>query len=196
MEIKNAGLVFRPTLLDRKITNYIVLHHAAGYGDVTAIHNYHQNEHGWLGIGYHFYVRTDGTIFEGRPLMKVGGHTAKFNHESIGICFEGDFSKDIMCDEQIKAGNWLVNYCKTLFPEAKIVRHKELNNTECPGENFPFEEITKTNLNTYPVWAKIECEWAISRGIIKGDDNGMRWNDPVTRAEIAVILYRLFNEKC
>ena len=44
---------------------------------------------GWSDIGYHYYIRLDGTIEIGRPLNIVGSHARGRNTGSIGICFEG-----------------------------------------------------------------------------------------------------------
>ena len=41
-------------------------------------------------------------------------------------------------------------------------------------------------------WAKDACEWAVKKGIFQGDDKGdFRWQDPVTREQLAVILRRM-----
>lgn len=43
-------------------------------------------------------------------------------------------------------------------------------------------------------WAKVECDWAIQNGIIKGKGNGIYgWHDYLTREEVAVMLYRMMN---
>ena len=72
----------------------MVLHHRAGDGDAEGIHKLHKDR-GYSGIGYHFYVRKDGKIYQGRPIETVGAHTLGANQKSIGICFEGDFEKEM-----------------------------------------------------------------------------------------------------
>ena len=44
---------------------------------------------GFYDIGYHFYIRKDGTITQHRKLLEVGAHTRPYNRCSIGICYEG-----------------------------------------------------------------------------------------------------------
>lgn len=39
--------------------------------------------------GYHYYIRTDGTICPMRPLDQMGAHAQGYNASSIGICYEG-----------------------------------------------------------------------------------------------------------
>lgn len=142
MEIIDVGLKFKGTLTKRTKTNEIILHHAAGNGTVQAIHNYHINGNGWLGIGYHFYVRKDGSVYRGRPEEMVGGHTYGQNNESIGICFEGNFENEKMSLPQKQAGGELVGYLLDRYESiVKVSRHKDYNATACPGKNFPYEDI-------------------------------------------------------
>lgn len=129
----------------RNKTNYIVLHHVGVVGSFTPeqIHAEHLRR-GWRGIGYNFYVRKDGTIYHGREENAAGGHTLHYNMVSIGICFEGNFEVETMPDAQLKAGQALLAYLRPKYPSAKIVRHKDLNATACPGKNFPFDKMTAT----------------------------------------------------
>lgn len=133
----------------RQKTDYIVLHHVGAVGSFTPeqIHAEHLKK-GWRGIGYNFYVRKDGTIYRGREENAAGGHTLDYNTVSIGICFEGNFEVETMPDAQKKAGQALIAYLKPKYPSAKIVRHKQLNATACPGKNFPFADITTVTAQT------------------------------------------------
>ena len=142
MNIQTTGLIFGE-MTKRKETDLLVLHHqgTTTRQSVEQIHNYHKNTNGWAGIGYHFYVRTNGEIFEGRPIEYVGAHAYGFNSTSIGICFEGNFEVEEMSNAQKEAGKWLVAYIKGLYPIEKVVGHRDLMATACPGKNFPFDEI-------------------------------------------------------
>lgn len=130
------------SLTKRAATKYIILHHRAGNGDVQSIHNTHL-KNGWSGIGYHFYVRKDGSVYRGRPIDKVGAHCTGYNDKSVGICFEGNFESETMSATQKKVGQELISYLKNLYPSAEIKRHKDFNSTACPGKNFPLEAIKK-----------------------------------------------------
>ena len=142
MEIKETNLEFKP-LTKRKGTNRIILHNSGVTvrQSVEIIHNYHKNTRGWAGIGYHFYVRTDGSIYRGRPEDTVGAHATGANSDSIGICFEGNYNEETMTEVQIKAGQELVAYLKSKYGISKIQRHSDVGKTSCPGANFPFDEI-------------------------------------------------------
>ncbi len=123
-------------------TDFIILHHRAGVGDVSSIHQGHL-KNGWSGIGYHFYVRKDGSVFRGRPIGMVGAHCTNYNSCSVGVCFEGNFEKESMTAAQLKAGQSVVEYLRNLYPKAEVRKHGELQATACPGKNFPFNEICK-----------------------------------------------------
>lgn len=149
MKIIENNLSFG-TMSTRKKTEDIVLHHAAALiCTIFDIHRWHK-ENGWAGVGYHFFVRKNGEIHRGRPINTVGAHAQGYNSNSIGICFEGNFEKEKMTKAQEEAGKWLVAYVKQLYPTInRVVGHRDLMATACPGKNFPFDEIAKGKKITY-----------------------------------------------
>lgn len=142
MKIIEQSYKWNGSLNKRASTKYIIIHHRAGNGDVQSIHKEHLNN-GWFGIGYHFYIRTDGTIYRGRPIEEIGSHCLGKNDISIGICFEGNFEKEAMTMAQTKSGQEILSYLKSLYPNAEVKKHRDFQATACPGKNFPFEEIIK-----------------------------------------------------
>jgi hypothetical protein len=153
IKIIDTGLVFTGLKHTNKPVE-CVLHHASGTGTVEAIHNFHKSK-GWGGIGYNYYVRKDGKIYKGRPTTAVGCHCSAQgkNRVSIGVCFEGDIEKDVMPQAQIEAGKELCKYIREHHKITKFARHKDYANTDCPGKNFPFAEITKAT-TTAPATSK------------------------------------------
>lgn len=83
-----AGVKFKK----RTATNLIVVHCAATKPTMDIgrkeIQMWHVQQ-GWLAIGYHFVIRRDGTVEEGRPHDVVGSHVKSRNADSIGICLVG-----------------------------------------------------------------------------------------------------------
>lgn len=66
-------------LQTRPKTTLIVLHHAyATNCSVEDIDRWHKNR-GWCKIGYHLFVRKDGTIYRGREENAVGAHAYGYN---------------------------------------------------------------------------------------------------------------------
>lgn len=142
MKIIENKYSWASALAKRKETNGIIMHHAAAE-KCTAddIHRWHLNN-GWAGIGYHFFVRKDGSVYRGRPIDTTGAHTYGKNSDSLGICFEGNFEKEEMPESQKNAGIELVSYLMELYPQITLIsKHMDHNATACPGKNFPFEEI-------------------------------------------------------
>lgn len=54
---------------------------------------------GFNGIGYHFFIRKDGTIQEGRDLEKVPAAQEGHNRDTIAICCHG-LKKENFTEEQ------------------------------------------------------------------------------------------------
>lgn len=141
MEIIERNYRWSGYLQKREETKLIVLHHAAATNcSPDDIHRIHLLN-GWAGIGYHFFVRKDGSVTRGRPLWSIGAHVSGNNLASVGICFEGNFEKENMPPKQIEGGKKLLSYLKGIYPVTDIKLHRELNATACPGKNFPFEEM-------------------------------------------------------
>ena len=135
----------------RSKTERIILHHAAASQcSADDIDKWHKQKD-YSCIGYHFFIKKDGTIYRGRQENAIGAHAYQNNYNSIGICFEGDFEKEQMTDAQVEAGKELVAYLKNKYNISKVQKHKDVNNTSCPGKNFRFDEIansTVKNVNT------------------------------------------------
>lgn len=150
MNIIKHNFKFRNELTKRGYTRRIFLHHAdAKNCTAEQIHNWHL-ANGWSGIGYHFLVRKDGSIHEGRPLDVLGAHCLNNNSDSIGICFEGNYEieKD-MPNAQYQSGVELVKYLmkKYNLTNKSIYGHKDAMSTDCPGRYFPLTNFKKITLD-------------------------------------------------
>ncbi len=166
MNIIEKTYTLNGSLTKRSKTDTIVLHHRAGDGDIEGIDRIHKGN-GWTCIGYHFYVRKDGCIYRGRQEDTVGAHAYGANSTSIGICAEGNFEIDIMSEEQRQSIKELVAYLKGKYNITKVIRHKDVNGTACPGKNYPFDEIA-SGTNVKPAQATRSID-EVARLVIKGD---------------------------
>lgn len=199
IDIIDAGLEFG-ALTKRTVTDRIILHHAAGNGSVESVHNYHKSL-GWSGIGYHYYVRKDGSIYRGRPEEMVGGHTSGYNYCSIGVCAEGNFETESMSDAQREAIRALVLDIRTRYPDTQTIRHKDVAATACPGKNYPFDYIAAADPDPEDTPVEPTLDWETEKALardwamLKGISDGERPNDNVTRQEMWVMLYRLEGNK-
>lgn len=171
----------------RRETNTIILHHSAGTGSAEDIHRMHQAQ-GWPGIGYHFYVRKNGRIYRGRPEEQIGTHTAHYNAQTIGICFEGNFERDTMHAEQYEAGVELLQYLLGKYGPLEVKKHRDFNATACPGRNFPFDEMKEeASVKRYnkpsdmPDWAKPTINKLIENGFLAGNGNNLDLTEDMMR---------------
>ena len=141
------GVTIRPTYLkfgpleNRFVTDCIVVHHIgmANNDDVSAetVHQWHLNN-GWSGIGYHFLIRKDGTIEEGRPLGTVGAHVYGENRHTVGINLVGNFESAVPTEAQETAAAHLIASLCIVYQldpvwESTVKGHCDLNATACPG---------------------------------------------------------------
>ena len=182
------------SLTKRTATKYIILHHRAGNGDVASIHNAHL-KNDWSGIGYHFYVRKDGSVYRGRPINTVGAHCENYNWLSIGICFEGNFENEKMSEAQIKAGQELIAYLKQQYPLIEVKRHKDFDSTACPGKNFLFDSIKNGVVKQYLTTAN-DMIWELSQYIeISEVDKAVQMLEKARKENNSLywILYKLLN---
>lgn len=132
--------------LDNK-PNKIIYHHAARSEWTTeGVNEFHKSK-GWNGIGYNFYIRKDGTIYSGRPENAEGAHTRGENNNSIGICLEGNFEEEELTKEQIDSLVNLSLYISLKYDVYKIIGHKDVYETLCPGRNFPIGKIRDKVVN-------------------------------------------------
>ena len=101
---------------------------------LTAIdlHNMHL-KFGWDGIGYHKIIDRSGKIENGRPEYWVGAHVKGKNDISLGVCLIG---KDNFTKNQFKSLERVLKKWKKLYPNAKIVGHRDTGKTKKTCPNF------------------------------------------------------------
>ena len=103
---------------------------------VEQVTQYHQSL-GWKTCGYHYVIRRDGTVENGRPLNRMGAHCKGHNRHSIGIAYEGGLDEngrhaDTRTQEQKLAMRKLLENLKKDYPKAIIVGHNTFSNKDCP----------------------------------------------------------------
>ncbi len=143
----------------------IVIHHSQSPSvwkgvkiDAERLNDIHHETHPdwkieWEGktyyIGYHYVILPDGTVQTGRPENCPGAHARTYNHW-FGICLIGSFASN---HRQFYPGyptaaqmNSLLILCKDLMlryhiPAELVKRHQDVNETDCPGNRFPYREM-------------------------------------------------------
>lgn len=195
IKIIEHNWAWRHGLSKRQATDAIVIHHAAAENaSPEAVHEWHKHN-GWAGIGYHFYIRKDGSVHEGRPLWASGANVLNHNWHTIGVCCEGNYDVPgvVMPKAQMDALHDVLRYLKEIYPNAEIKFHRDFGGSVCPGRYFPAEEALNYNKESEGIdmdnpsnWAKEAWDWAKRVGITDGE----RPHDTATREEVITFLYR------
>ena len=91
---------------------------------------------------------------------------------------------------QKAAGKEHVRYLHSVYPDAKIVSHGELNATACPGANFPLAFMRNVTEEASE-WAKEAVEKWKTLGVLLGDGNGnYGLQEPVTLERVITLVER------
>lgn len=135
----------------RTVTDAIFVHCSAtqpsqdiGVGTIRMWHK----QQGWLDVGYHFVIKRNGFIEEGRPVDVVGSHVKDWNSRSVGVClvggidakgkFEANFTP-----AQMQALRELLKVLKSHYPNADIKAHHDVAPKACPS--FDLQRWLNTN---------------------------------------------------
>jgi N-acetylmuramoyl-L-alanine amidase len=105
--------------------------------DTTAaqINSWHRDR-GWSSIGYHYVIRKNGTIEDGRKEESVPAQVLGDNHNSIGICFSGHGDIKPLTADQLNTGIQLTikllrkyNLVNKFLdkPNEVVLGHREVN---------------------------------------------------------------------
>lgn len=142
----------------RKI-NSIIVHCTGTKPDknlgVNQIRAFHRDVYKWKDIGYHFLVRLDGIIEEGRPLGEIGAHCKGFNKYSIGVCYVGGLNpftrlpEDTRTDAQKAALEKLIdNLCSSYH--CRVFGHRDFAHKDCPcfDAKEEYRRVYETYLDT------------------------------------------------
>jgi len=124
-------------MVNRHDTSYIVIHCSDTPDDrdvdAATIRGWHVNDNKWSDIGYHFVIRRNGIIENGRNIDAIGAHVKNKNSISVGVCLVGRTEFD---PRQFDGLRDLVQLLLRLYPEAKIVGHHDLDDSKtCPNFN-------------------------------------------------------------
>lgn len=125
----------------RSIT-HIVLHCTATpqTATVASIQRYWKDTLHWRAPGYHHIILPDGTIVDLQPIEKPSNGVAGHNSHSIHISYIGGVNGkgkavDNRTPAQITSQIELLRKYKAMFPEAKILGHRDFPGVhkECPS---------------------------------------------------------------
>ena len=105
------------------------------HDNITTIKNWHL-QRGFNDVGYHYFIRKDGTIEYGRDLNLIPASQYGYNTGSIAICLSG---KDSFYEGQFKSLKKLIQCLeRDLEKDLKIRLHNEVSSKTCP--NFTLQD--------------------------------------------------------
>ena len=124
---------------------YLVIHCAATRPsqDISAedIDRWHK-EKGFDKIGYHYFIKRNGNIENGRLETETGAHAYGYNSKSLGICLAGGVTEDDITvsennftKEQFESLDRLVEQIEDTYLGIKVIGHNEISQKDCPGFN-------------------------------------------------------------
>jgi N-acetylmuramoyl-L-alanine amidase len=123
----------------------IVIHYSSTYPDANvtrAVVDRWHRDRGFREIGYHWFIRRDGTLEEGRAEGTLGAHVRGHNSGTIGICWAGGLDRNTgpnvgvwnPTPEQEACMVRLIRDIQARHPGAtRVVGHNDLVATLCPG---------------------------------------------------------------
>lgn len=118
----------------------IAVHHSGppttGQTSPQTIASYHVNSLNWPGIGYHYYIMGDGTIYQTNYHETVSYHVGYSNEEAIGICLAGDFTNVSPTQAQLESAAHLADWLREELPGRTVRPHNDYNQTACPGATW------------------------------------------------------------
>ena len=146
-------MVFKSNTKARTKTDYIAVHCSAtsekqdiGAADIDKWHR----AKGWQCIGYHYVIRRNGKIEEGRDKDAVGAHASDWNDSSVGICMVGGVDADNInkaennfTAEQFESLHELLLELQLYYPNAKIQGHRDFPKVAKACPSFDVAEWLK-----------------------------------------------------
>lgn len=128
-------MAYKANTKTRERTDFIAIHCSATTDKMNIgaadIDKWHRGK-GWKCLGYHYVIRRDGTVEEGREEATVGAHVEGWNAVSLGICMVGGvdandvkLAKNNFTKAQFDSLKQLLVDLKIRYPKAKIQGHRD-----------------------------------------------------------------------
>lgn len=96
-------------------------------------------ERNWNDIGYHFVIRRDGSLENGRPIEETGAHAKGHNTGSVGVCLVGGVDENGKPDANFTLSQYIrlvevINFLKAEYPDiTKVSGHRDYSPLKaCP----------------------------------------------------------------
>jgi N-acetyl-anhydromuramyl-L-alanine amidase AmpD len=111
-------------------------------GQIMKVHS----DKGWPGMSYHYYIHTDGKVYQTNNHTDITWHDS-VNNDSIGIVLTGYFHpthNNQPTQAQKDSLYQLLDHLQNTLGGKKVVGHRDRGATACPGDNlYPFVKSYK-----------------------------------------------------
>ena len=109
------------------------------HDDIATIRSWHVDERGWSDVGYHYFIRSDGALQEGRPLERTPAAQAGHNAGTLAICLHG-LAEENFADDQFRTLTALAREIDEAYAgRVTFHGHCEVSSKPCPV--FPYREV-------------------------------------------------------
>lgn len=148
-------MIYKSNTKKRLKTDYIAIHCSATRPkqNISAadIDKWHRAK-GWACIGYHYVIKRDGTVEQGRDDSVIGAHVENWNSVSLGICMIGGVDADDIkiaennfTPEQFSSLKKLLQSLLIKYPDATIQGHRDFPKVAKACPSFDVAEWLKAN---------------------------------------------------
>ncbi len=124
-------------LVDRVFLHCSASDHAS-HDNVATMDRWHK-ERGWSGVGYHLFIRKDGTLENGRSLNKTPAAQAGHNKGTIAICCHGLDKKKFTAAQMKTLKKLCVEINNAYGGAITFHGHREVASKACPV--FDYKDV-------------------------------------------------------
>jgi len=126
----------------------VIIHHEAGNNGFASVNEYHRQKWNFKSsrgfyAGYTWFLDKRRGWVQARAEDEEGAHTIGWNSKSVGVCLQGDFSKEVLSAETKAILKTKIDEIRTRWniPQSEVYGHKEKQvgkTTACPTSLMNF----------------------------------------------------------
>lgn len=129
------------------------------HDDIATIRDWHVDGNGWSDVGYHWFIRKDGTLEPGRKLERAPAAQAGNNAATLAICLHG-LAPESFTEAQYRTLVELAREIDAAYGGAVTFHgHCEVSAKSCPV--FPYADVL--GLDEHGRLARDVASGAVSR---------------------------------
>ncbi|MCF2871188.1 N-acetylmuramoyl-L-alanine amidase [Octadecabacter sp. G9-8] len=150
----------------------------ANHDNVATMDRWHR-ERGWSGVGYHLFIRKDGTLEAGRDLERAPAAQSGHNRGSIAICLHGLKLEKFTTAQFDTLKSLSVQINNAYSGAVTFHGHREVAAKACPVFEYKdvlalneFGQLGLTGANTKPLIAATSSTDSNNMPVLRRGDRG------------------------